>query len=230
MALSRIYLLAGNCDAASRTLSDLEVVNKTAAEQTVSLHSAIALECATGEKERSNLEAALSKEPRNAQILARLCLLFRKDDPPRALEYCRRALELEPHNVDHGASYAAALVQARRFEDAVIVLRRVIEVAPDKFVAHANLAIALFELKRFPEALTEYKWILETKPDTTAAYFFVAVIYDKMGEFPSALSAYQDFLSRADEEHFKLEIGKVNLRLPSLRNQIKQGKRVKQKS
>jgi tetratricopeptide (TPR) repeat protein len=190
----------------------------------------IALECATGENERTALEAALAKEPKNAEILARLCRVNRTTDPTQAIEYCRRALEIQPRDVNYGTSYAAALVQARRFVDAVTVLRRVIEVAPDKFVAHANLAISLFELKMFPEALIEYKWILAAKPETTAAYFFIGIIHDKMGEYSEALIAYQDFLARADAVLFKLEIDKVNLRLPSLRNQIKQGKGVKKKS
>jgi tetratricopeptide (TPR) repeat protein len=227
--LARLYLQAGNCADASRTLDELDAVTKLPNE-TASLRSVIALECATGDKELSILETALTKEPRNPEILARLCLLHRKDDPTRAIEYCRRALEIHPRDVNYGTNYAAALVQARRFEDAVTVLRRVLEVAPDKFVAHANLAIALFELKRFPEALIEYKWIRETKPETTAAYFFIAVIHDKMGEYQEALSAYQDFLVRADAGLFKLEIDKVNLRLPALRNQIKQGQGAKKKS
>lgn len=227
--LARLYLQAGNCADASRTLDELDAVTKRPNE-TASLRGVIALECATGDKERSALEAALTKEPRNPEILARLCQIHRKDDPARAIEYCRRALEIRPRDVNYGTSYAAALVQARRFLDAVTVLRRVLEVAPDKFVAHANLAIALFELKRFPEALIEYKWIRETKPETTAAYFFIAVIHDKMGEYQEALSGYQDFLARADAELFKLEIDKVNLRLPALRNQIKHGHGAKKKS
>lgn len=227
--LARLYLQAGNCGDASRTLDELDAVTNRPAD-TASLRSVIALECATGEKERAALEEALVKEPRNTGVLARLCVLDRLNDPPRALDYCRRALEIEPRNVDYGTNYAAALVQARRFVDAVSVLQRLISVAPDKFIAHANLAIALFELKRFPEALIEYKWILATKPETTAAYFFVAVIYDKLGEFKEALGAYEDFLARADPQQFTLEIDKVNLRLPVLRNQIKLGQGAKKKS
>ena len=227
--LARLYLQAGNCSDASRTLDELDAATKRP-DETASLRNVIALECATGDNELAILETALAKEPRNPEILARLCLLHRKDDPTRAIDYCRRALEIRPRDVNYGTNYAAALVQARRFEDAVTVLRRVIDVDPARFVAHANLAIALFELKRFPEALIEYQWIRETKPETTAAYFFIAVIHDKMGEYQEALSAYQDFLGRADAELFKLEIGKVNLRLPSLRNQIKQGQGAKKKS
>lgn len=227
--LARLYLQTGNCTDALRTLDELDSVTRRPADS-ASLRSVIALECATGDKEHAALEEALIKEPRNPALLARLCVLDRIDDPPRAMDYCRRALEIEPQNVDFGTHYAAALVQARRFTDAVSVLQRVISVAPDKFIAHANLAIALYELKRFPEALTEYKWILSAKPETTAAYFFTALIYDKMGEYQQALAAYEYFLNRADPKQFTLEIDKVNLRLPGLRNQIKLGQGAKRKS
>lgn len=227
-SLARLYLQAGNCEQATHTLDDLDAITKHPTE-TVSLRNAIALECASGEQELNALEAALLKEPRNPEILARLCVLNRVDDPPRALDYCRRALEIQPGNVDYGSSYAAALVQARRFADAVVVLRQVVAVAPGKFVARANLALALYELGRFQEALVQYNWIIETKPETTAAYFFVAIIHDKLGEYQHALDAYQIFLARADPQQFKLEIDKVNLRLPPLRNQIKRGQGVKRK-
>jgi len=227
-ALARLYLQVGNCGDAEKTLDELDASTGRPSE-TASLRSVVTLECAKGEKERALLETALTREPRNTEVLARLCLLLRKVDPPRALEYCRRALEVQPDNVDYGTNYGAALVQARRFENAVVVLRRVLEIAPDKFVAHANLAIALYELKRLPEALVEYRWIRNTKPETTATYFFIAIIHDKLGQFQEALAAYEDFLRRADASDFKLEIEKINLRLPSLRNQIKRGEGVKAK-
>lgn len=228
-ALARFYLQAGNCAEALRTLDELDAATQKSAE-TGALRSTIAIECATGDKERGALLEALKKEPRNAKILARLCSLYRKDDPPRATEYCRSALEIEPRNADYGLAYAAALVQARRFADAVSVLQRVLSVAPDNYAAHTNLAVALYGLKRFQEALIEYRWILEAKPETTAAYFFIATAHDNLGEYAEALTAYETFLQHADPQQFQLEIEKVNLRIPAVRNQIKLGQGKKKKS
>lgn len=221
-ALARFYLQVGKCAEAAQTLDELDAATKQPA-LTASLRSRIAVECAAGEKERPALEEALVKDQRNAGILSRLCVLYRKDDPAKAIDYCRRALEVEPRNADYGVAYAAAMVQARRFADAATVLRRVIADAPDNYAAHANLAVALYELKRFREALDEYRWILAAKPETIAAYFFIATAHDNLGEYTDALAAYETFLARADPQQFRLEIEKVNLRLPSLRNQIKLG-------
>jgi tetratricopeptide (TPR) repeat protein len=101
---------------------------------------------------------------------------------------------------------------------------------PDNYTAHANLALALFEMKRFPDALPEYEWVAAAKPDIAATYFFIAIAHDNLGEYQQAMDAYQKFLTRADPVKNKLEIEKVNLRLPRLREQIKRGEGVKRKS
>jgi tetratricopeptide (TPR) repeat protein len=134
---------------------------------------------------------------------------------------------LEPRNLDHAVGYASALVQLRRFEEAAAVLRRVIEVAPDKYEAHANLAAALYELKLYNLAILEYNWISRERPELSVVHFFIATAHDRLGEYEAALEAYETFLARADARTNQLEIEKVNLRLPSLRSQVKRGQGLK---
>lgn len=174
-----------------------------------------------------SLEKLVEQHPRNASLLAQLGAIYRTTDPTRALEYYRRAADLEPHNTNYATGYAAALVQARRFAEATVILRRIISVAPDSYVAHANLATALYEQKRFAESLLEYEWLAHARPEIAATYFFIATAHDSLGEYPKALSAYEKFLAVANTQKNKLEIEKVNLRLPVLRNQIKRGEGVK---
>lgn len=185
---------------------------------------------APGEAEdRAEMEKLLEQQPRDAALLARLCVLYRTDDAPRALEYCRRALEIQPTNPDYATGYGAALVRARRFEEAVKLLRQVVASVPDNYAARANLATALYELKLFQDALAEYDWIVRTRPDAAVAYFFMATAHDQLGQLQQALSAYEKFLEKADPKTNQLEIDKVKLRLPSLRNQLKRGEGVKSK-
>jgi len=110
-----------------------------------------------------------------------------------------------------------------------VILRRVISAAPENYAAHANLATARYELKQFAAALPEYEWMLKSKPDLVIAYYFIATAHDKLGEYKEALAAYETFNARADAKTNELEIEKVKLRLPSLRQQIKLGQGVKQK-
>jgi tetratricopeptide (TPR) repeat protein len=179
------------------------------------------------EKQRKALESLLVKNPNNAMLLARLGDTYRKADPARSLEFYRKAVEIEPRNADYATGYSSALVQERRFAEAVAVLRRVIAVVPDHYAAHANLATALYALKHYQAALAEYQWLLNAKPDLTIAHYFIATSHDYLGEYIQALSAYELFLARADQQTNQLEIEKVKLRLPTLRRQIKLGEGVK---
>lgn len=179
---------------------------------------------------RKGLELLLGKNPNNAMLLARLGASYRTADPVRSLDYYKRAATIEPANADYATGYSSALVQVRRFAEAASVLRKVIAATPNNYIAHANLATALYELKQFAPALDEYEWLLKAKPDLTVAHYFIATAHDYLGEYQQALSAYENFLAHADAKTNQLEIEKVNLRLPSLRRQIKLGQGVKTKS
>jgi len=175
------------------------------------------------------LDKLVAANPRNAKLFARLGEVTRRSDPQKSAASYRRANEIDPANPKYAAGYAAALVQLRRFAEAEPILRRVIAAAPNEYAAHANLALALYEMKRFTEALSEYEWLASTRPEIAATYFFIATAHDNLGEYEQALNAYEKFLSRADPTNNRLDIEKVNLRLPRLRDQISRGQGAKRK-
>ncbi|HEX8708928.1 MAG TPA: tetratricopeptide repeat protein [Pyrinomonadaceae bacterium] len=229
LLLARIYAQAGKTDEALRTLDALDEGSKRLPE-VAALRSTLARDCTKASAEdRAAFEQLLKQDGRNASLLACLGASYRTDDPARALDYYRGAAQIEPGNVNYATGYAAALVQARRFGEAAVILRRVLAVEPDSLTAHTNLATALYELKQFPEALAEFGWLVERKPDLAVAYYFIATAHDFLGEYTEALAAYEAFLKRADAQTNQLEIDKVNLRLPLLRNQVKRGEGVKKK-
>ncbi len=178
---------------------------------------------------RIALDKLVVKNPKNAGLFARLGEVTRRIDPQKSAESYRRANEIDPTNPKYATGYAAALVQLRRFAEAEPILRRVIAAAPEEYAAHANLALALFELKRYAEALPEYEWAAAAKPDIAATYFFIAAAHDNLGEYEQAVDAYEKFLARADPTNHKLDIEKVNLRLPRLRDQISRKQGTKRK-
>ena len=178
---------------------------------------------------RKALEKLLEKNPRNAMLFARLGASYRTDNPARSLEYYRQAAQIKPDSGEYALGYAAALVQARRFPDAVAILHQVVRREPQNYAAHANLATALYESKRYTEALPEYEWILAAKPEVVVAHYFIATAHDYLGEYEAALASYEKFLAAADAGTNQLEIDKVKLRLPSLRRQIQLGEGRKRK-
>ncbi|CAN5492222.1 hypothetical protein BH10ACI1_BH10ACI1_29940 [soil metagenome] len=179
---------------------------------------------ATDAESVADLEKQLEKDAKNAPVLGRLCSLLRVENPLKALDYCKRAYEIEPNNLNHAVGFGAALVQAKQFENAVTLLRDIIRSAPENATAHANLATALFQLKRYREAIVELNWLTAKQPERAFTYYFLAISYDSLEEYPNALVNYQQCLKLADAEKDKLEIDKVNLRLPGLQKLVKSKK------
>lgn len=227
--VAQLYARAGRPDESLRLLDGLNE-NDRKLPEVIALRAELAEDSGSNVEERAALEELLKRDPTNASLLARLGNAYRRVDPQKSQEYYYRALQLEPKNEKYAVGYAAALVQSRQFAEAEKILRQVISANPDNYTAHANLALALFEMKRFPEALPEYEWLAAAKPDIAVTYFFIAIAHDNLGEYQQAMDAYQKFVTRADPVSNKLEIEKVNLRLPTLREQIKRGEGVKRKN
>lgn len=228
LALANAYGRAGRETDARRVYETLpaEVRNS---EEGRRLHAALGARCEDTPEGRASLERLVEREPRNVPALACLGSLLRTSDPRRSLELYQRALDLEPGNAEHATGYAAALLQMRRFEEAAALLQRVVANAPDNYAAHANLAAALYELKLYKQAIVEYKWLGRARPGLTVVQYFIGSAHDHLGEYEEALAAYESFLAAADAAANQLEIEKVNLRLPTLRSQVKRGEGAKRK-
>jgi len=224
--VARLYLQADSKKDALRLLDMIDDSVKNHPE-VVAFRFQVDPSSASASEAAAALEKLLAEDPNNATLLAQLGAVYRTTNPVRAVLFYQRAAELESDNLDYATGYAAALVQARRFSEATEILRRIITARPDHYVAHANLATALYEQKRFREALSEYEWLARAKPELAVTYFFIATAHDFLGEYIAALGAYQKFLTLANAQRNQLEIEKVNLRLPVLRNQIKRGEGVK---
>lgn len=170
------------------------------------------------------LEKLLVQNPSDNLVIGRLCVLFRTSNPSKAVDYCRRILQTDPSNVTLATRYAAALVQAQKFQEALALLLQLKEAAPDNYTVRANLATVYFQMKRWDEAKPEYKWLQERQPSNAMTYYFLGIVHDRLSEYIAALGQYQQFLALADTKINQLEIEKVNLRLPTLKNQIKEKK------
>ena len=227
--LAQLYARAGRPDESLRLLDGLNEKDR-ALPEVIALRAELTEDSGLSVEERAALEELLKRDPKNASLLARLGSAYRRVDPLKSQDYYYRALQLDPKNEKYAVGYGAALVQSRQFGEAEKLLRQVISANPDNYTAHANLALALFEMKRFPDAIPEYEWLAAAKPDMAVTYFFLGIAHDNLGQYPQALDAYQKFLTRADPVNNKLEIEKVNLRLPTLREQIKRGEGVKRKT
>jgi tetratricopeptide (TPR) repeat protein len=220
--LARCYAESGKADDALRVLEMLD----NADLDVVTLKNAITTAAST---DVFQLEQRLEKSPKDLPLLSRLCKVTRTTNAEKSMEYCRRALELEPTNVNHAVGFAGALVKAKQYENAIAVSRKILEISPENYTARANLAISLFQLKRYEEAKSDYQWLANAKPQISIAYYFLAICHDNLQEYTDAMANYQRFLTLVDPKVNQLEIDKVNLRLPILQKQIKNGEGRKKK-
>ncbi|HTH52163.1 MAG TPA: tetratricopeptide repeat protein [Pyrinomonadaceae bacterium] len=226
---SRIDLLNARIAAAEGRFPDalayLEKIPATAAS--IELRKQID---AASSSDPAEFEKLLATDQKNVVALNKLCSLYRRQDPLKALEYCKRAAEIEPTNISPAIGYAAALVQAKQFPAATALLQRLLAIAPDNRTLHANLALALYELKQFPAAQKEFEWVSNADPKAATPYFFLGIIHDRMEEYVDSLAAYEQYLKLADPVANKLDIEKVELRLPVIRRLVKEGKGKKVRS
>jgi tetratricopeptide (TPR) repeat protein len=229
LAVVAAYARAGDKEGGRRVLGLLPESARNSPEAARLRAALDEVACEETAESRERLEQLLLTEPENTSLLYCLCNLYRTAEPERSLTYCKRAAELQPSSVRYATGYAAALVQLRRFAEAAAVLKSVVSAAPDDYVARANYATALYELKLYKESIAEYKWMAQARPETAVIHYFIGTAHDHLGEYEDALRAYETFLARADAQTNSLEIDKVNLRLPTLRNQIKRGEGVKRK-
>ena len=107
----------------------------------------------------------------------------------------------------------------------MVLLRKLTNFAPDNWTAHANLATALFQMNRWAEAKSEYDWLAEKQPSAAAPHLFLGIVHDRLGEFSDALLEYRAYIKLAGPAENKADIDKVNLRLPTLEQDIKKGKK-----
>jgi tetratricopeptide (TPR) repeat protein len=232
--LAFVYQQAGRTEeaAAAAKTAGLELQASSPGDKTKVIGTTEEIEAANSSDasiSRKAIQKLIEKNPHSAMLVARLGASYRVDDPAQSLELFRRAAEMEPTVPDYALGYAAALVQARKFTEAIGILRQVLRDSPQNYPAHANLGTALYEAKRYAEAISEFEWVVTSKPEIVVAHYFIATSHDYLGEYPEALAAYEKFLASADSKTNQLEIEKVKLRLPSLQRQIQLGEGAKKK-
>ena len=191
--------------------------------------AALTIETGNSDDAITQLEKLIKADGSRADLRAQLAELLIRNQPERALEQYLVAAKLEPNRVGHRIGVGTALVRLRRMAEAVGVLRAALALNPGDdlaYYAHTNLGTALFELNDFAGAIPEFIWILQHQTDEKRipiTLYFLGICYDRSGDYEEALKIYEQFMAKATSAN-QLEIEKVQLRLPVIRKQIKDGK------
>ena len=84
-------------------------------------------------------------------------------------EYFRRALELDPHNMETIEYVAAAHFRQKRYQETLDLYRMLLEIDPDRAATHADIGATLHFLGRTDEAIRSLERALALDPALEAA-------------------------------------------------------------
>jgi TolB-like protein/DNA-binding winged helix-turn-helix (wHTH) protein/Flp pilus assembly protein TadD len=104
----------------------------------------------------------------------------------------RRALALDPNDVDAEYSYALLLCQLGRFPEAIAHMERAGQLDPLAPAIQMNFARVLYRARRFDEARRHLARAMELEPEMLPAQQLLGDIYTELGLYTEALAAYRN--------------------------------------
>jgi TolB-like protein len=102
----------------------------------------------------------------------------------------RRAIELNPGDIQAGTIYALCLATMGRLEEALAEIRRTHQLDPLSIPVSAIVGWHLFALGRWDEAVEEWRKTLEMEPDFALSHWFLWRVYRLKGMFAEALNEF----------------------------------------
>ena len=137
-------------------------------------------------KAKENLEAAIKLDPDSSYLYAKLCrTLFSLKDFRGSMSACRRALVLNPKNVE--AHYLAGILNLLRLDprgrrDAIAEFKKAVELNPEHLGAQSRLASMLYEQGDYKGAAAAYEELVKIRPYDPRLRFRLGFCYSKIGE------------------------------------------------
>lgn len=127
---------------------------------------------------------ALSLDPTLAEAHAALAFsyFYYQWDTPNAEAEFRKAIALEPDNVDAHHWYGQFLMTAGRFPEAEDELQAALDVDPRSPILRTNLGWLYEYESRFPQAIAQVQTVLAENPNFLAAHYKLWYIYSAMGD------------------------------------------------
>jgi Flp pilus assembly protein TadD len=126
------------------------------------------------------------------------------------LQYCARAVELQPDDARFLNDLGTMQFQARQFAEAAQSFRRVLEVRPRHWHARFNLGLALYQQRDFEGALRELNAIPNKDEDFPNAWFFIAECQLLSGNKAEAAQSAAHFLSiHTDDDAIAAQARKI---------------------
>lgn len=113
------------------------------------------------------------------------------------------AAQKRKEEIDLRFAQGAALLNARRYEEAASELHRVLELAPQMPEAHVNMGFAMIGVQRYAMARDFFNAALDLNKNQHNAYFGLALALDGLHDLPGALGAMRAYvhLNKSDDAY-----------------------------
>ena len=121
-----------------------------------------------------SFQMALQYDARYAPALVGAARVLADENPPQAIAFAKRALEINPHSVDAHLFLAGQAADADRHDEARAELSQALDVNPNSLDAHAQLAAIAYVEDKTPEYEAEIAKALAITPGYGEAYRVVA--------------------------------------------------------
>jgi|GEM_PF-3094915 len=115
-------------------------------------------------------------------------ILAQVDRPSDAATAFRKAIELEPSNLDHRVDLGSLLVREREFHEALTCFEFVLQISPDYARALTGRASIYFELGDFDSAIQDATVAISMDENSLEAYEFRGAAYAENGNYDAALA------------------------------------------
>ena len=112
------------------------------------------------------------------------------DNPERAIERVKKAIELDPLSPTNIYYHAAALLRLGRYEEALIEINAMLTLIPHHTNSYCLKGTILTRLKKYDEALEHYKKVPITPEKTEIYYAGIGIVYATKGDFQKQKNIY----------------------------------------
>jgi tetratricopeptide (TPR) repeat protein len=164
-------------------------------------------------------------DPEPHRKAARLLVFI--NQPAKAEQRARKALEIDPNHLPSRAVLCMALDWQKRVTDALAECQAVVAADPNYAIGHAYLSEALADSGDFAGARSAAQTAVDLDPESPDALRNLGYAYDVFGQYDTALYHYQRALERdPNMPHVLTAIGRIYSVTGQTANAIKTFKRV----
>lgn len=129
----------------------------------------------------------------------------------KAVEDCKKAIELDSEAYYAYNNLGCALLKLRRVDEAIETLERIISMEPERdHLPYLNLAKCYVLKKEYDKAIKAYEDVLRLQPKALRMKEEIAKIYIKKKDFNKAIAVYQELIDLTTDHQEKNSLGFIS--------------------